>query len=249
MMSSPSSEDRASSVASDFSDESNASEPEGPHEWSAFEIRVLVTLIMKGEHNRFKGNSQGLADRFNAAMNPNPEGNEARAKQRKKDGSKFKVKLYRNVPADEVQAMLDRIMDKKKVAVNFSDQDLSPALTRRKMRLFSRGDLDFTGTEEEWKEGRKRKAESRRGVMYQKMMMDEAGKETYAEREERYRRRNMVRSGNPKALLKHWRIGTKFWEGKFARLLFGKRPTPFCLLLTGPPCALWSVQTPMRTST
>lgn len=154
-------------------------------------------------------------------MNPNPVAAAARARQRKKNGHRFDTKPYRDRSADDVAAMLQRLLDKKRGAVVTCER--GPALlTRKRMRLFRRGGLDFDGSLKKWNEGGRKEAATRRArAMRAKMLADKAGvEEAVEEHEERMRRRDMLRTGNARSLMHHWNIGTRFWEGKFLLFCF-----------------------------
>lgn len=176
-------------------------EPCAPWKWNHFEVRTLVCLIIKGEHKASK-DPLDLTDKLNQALNPASSGNQPA--------------YSRDVPHAEVQAMLKRILSKKSHAVDLSDRDSTATVTRTKLNAFMRN-LGFEGSEKEWKQGRKQRVKvetQKRLVRY--MVRKQGGRPSPRSREERDRRRMLLREPRARRLLHGWGIGASFWEdGKY----------------------------------
>ncbi|KAH8782939.1 hypothetical protein F5883DRAFT_679769 [Diaporthe sp. PMI_573] len=165
--------------------------------WNHFEVRTLVCLIIKGEHKVSK-DPMDLTDKLNHALNPASSGGQPA--------------YSRDVPHAEVQAMLKRILSKKLHAVDLSERDYSAPVTRTKLNAFMRN-LGFDGSKDEWDRGRKKhvRAETeKRLVRY--MIRKEGGRPSPRSREERDRRRMLLREPRARRLLRGWGIGASFWE-------------------------------------
>lgn len=179
-------------------------EPQAPWKWNHFEVRTLVCLIIKGEHKASK-DPLDLTDKLNHALNPASSGNQPA--------------YSRDVPHSEVQAMLKRILSKKSHAVDLSDRDCTATVTRTKLNAFMRN-LGFDGGEKEWKQGRKQRVKvetQKRLVRY--MVRKEGGRPSPRSREERDRRRMLLREPRARRLLRGWSIGASFWEDGESLLL------------------------------
>lgn len=177
------------------------------HKWDNFEVRTLICLIIKGEHRISPDDPMYLADRLNNALNP------------ERATTDTAEKIYgADIPMQDVQAMLRRIMSKKKHAIDISDRHKSNVVTKRKIAAFMRGLEYFDGSEEEWKVGGRRdrmlveRAKMRRRMMVRK----EGGKLSPQEQEDRDRRLAMLRSPRAQRLLVGWGIGASFWEGEWS---------------------------------
>lgn len=184
-----------------YSPSYDSPEPEAPRtfwKWNHFEVRTLVCLIIKGEHKISK-DPMDLTDKLNRALNPASSGTQPA--------------YSRDIPHAEVQAMLKRILSKKSHAVALSDRNYSAPVTRAKINAFMRN-LDFDGSMDEWKEGgRKEKVRvqtQKRLVRF--MIRKEGGRPSPRSRDERDRRRLLLRDPRAKRLLRGWAIGASFWE-------------------------------------
>lgn len=168
------------------------------YKWNHFEVRTLVCLIIKGDHLNRK-DPMHIADKLNMALNP---------------GSSRKNPEYdRDIPHDEVQHMLNRILSKKMHALDVSERDFRPTITRTKVNAFVRS-LGFDGSKEEWVTGRKdiiRVEGEKRQRRY--MERKEGVKLSPRASDERARRNMMIRSPRAARLLYGWSIGASFWEG------------------------------------
>lgn len=180
------------------------SAPQKAHKWDNFEVRTLICLIIKGEHRIFPDDPMYLTDRLNNALNP------------ERATTETAKKIYgSDIPMQDVQAMLKRILSKKKHAIDLSDRHRSNVITKRKITAFMRG-LDFDGSEEEWKVGGRRDKMAVEGAKMRRRMMlrKEGGKLSSPEREDQDRRLAMLRSPRAQRLLVGWGIGASFWEGE-----------------------------------
>ncbi|POS73373.1 hypothetical protein DHEL01_v208223 [Diaporthe helianthi] len=176
-------------------------EPDEPHaqwKWNHFEVRTLVCLIIKGEHRASK-DPMNLTDKLNHALNPASTGGQA--------------DYSRDVPHAEVQAMMKRILSKKWHAVDLSSRDYSGTLvTRTKVNAFMRN-LDFKGSKNEWVMGRKKDMQFETQKRLERYMVrKEGGRPSPRSREERDRRRMLLREPRARRLLHGWGIGASFWE-------------------------------------
>jgi Arc/MetJ family transcription regulator len=179
--------------------------------WNHFEVRTLVCLIIKGEHKVSK-DPMDLTDKLNHALNPASSGGQPA--------------YSRDVPHAEVQAMLKRILSKKLHAVDLSERDYSAPVTRTKLNAFMRN-LGFDGSKDEWDRGRKKhvRAETeKRLVRY--MIRKEGGRPSPRSREERDRRRMLLREPRARRLLRGWGIGASFWEDGEYLLVLHLIPRP-----------------------
>lgn len=183
-----------------YSPSYDSPEPEAPRtlwKWNHFEVRTLVCLIIKGEHKISK-DPLDLTDKLNRALNPASSGTEPA--------------YTRDIPHAEVQAMLKRILSKKSHAVELSDRNYSVPVTRTKINAFMRN-LDFNGSKDEWEAGRNDvvKAETQKRLV-RFMIRKEGGRPSPRSRDERDRRRMLLRNPRAKRLLRGWGIGASFWE-------------------------------------
>lgn len=191
-----------------YSPSYDSPEPEAPRtfwKWNHFEVRTLVCLIIKGEHKITK-DPMDLTDKLNRALNPASSGTQPA--------------YSRDVPHAEVQAMLKRILSKKSHAVDLSDRNYSAPVTRAKINAFMRN-LDFDGSKVEWEEGRDevvRVQTQKRLVRF--MVRKEGGRRSPRSRDERDRRRMLLRDPRAKRLLRGWGIGASFWEDGKCSLSF-----------------------------
>lgn len=108
--------------------------------------------------------------------------------------------------------MLQRILSKKKHAVNLSDRHRTRIVTRSKVNAFMRS-LDFEGSEAEWAVlGKKEEVNLER--MGMRMKLDEEKNESQSQREEKEKRLDRM-SPRELRLLAGWGIGPTFWDGMF----------------------------------
>lgn len=177
------------------------------HKWNHFEVRTLVCLIIKGEHLK-SDDPLHIADQLNMALNP--------ASTRKKPN------YNRDIPHDDIQNMLRRILTKKMHAVDVAERDSRPTVTRAKVNAFMRS-LGFDGSKDEWTTGRNEKMNvegEKRQRRY--MARKEGNRLSPRAHDERHRRRMMVRGPRARRLLRGWGIGASFWEeGKSSPLRKG----------------------------
>lgn len=172
--------------------------PSYKYKWNHFEVRALVCLIIKGEHLK-TDDPMHVSDKLNMALNP--------ASMRKKPD------YDRDIPHYEVQHMLKRILDKKLHAVDVSERDFRPTVTRTKLNAFMRS-LGFDGSEDEWVTGRKEKMELEGEERQRRFMIRKEGMGMSPKaRRERDRRRLMMRDPRARRLLQGWGMGASFWEG------------------------------------
>lgn len=187
-----------------YSPSYDSPEPEAPrtsyHKWNHFEVRTLVCLIIKGEHKVSK-DPMDMTDKLNRALNPG--------------SSRSKPAYTRDIPHEEVQKMLRRILSKKLHAVDLAERNYQTPVTRAKVNAFMRN-LGFDGSEEEWKLGRKEevKVENEQKLL-RFMIRKEGGRPSPRSRDERHRRRMLLREPRAKRLLRGWSIGASFWEGMY----------------------------------
>lgn len=190
----------------EYSPSYDSPEPEEAQwEWNHFEVRTLVCLIIKGEH-RVSKDPMYLTDKLNKALNPASIGRQA--------------DYSRDVPHTEVQAMLKRILSKKSHAVDLCSRDFSGTpVTRTKVNAFMRN-LDFDGSKVEWVKGRKKKMYVETQKRLERYMARKEGSRPNPRaREERDRRRMLLREPRAQRLLHGWGIGASFWEdGKYSLL-------------------------------
>ncbi|KAG8165898.1 hypothetical protein KVR01_004450 [Diaporthe batatas] len=179
-------------------DSAESDEAHGPWKWNHFEVRTLVCLIIKGEHKVSK-DPMHLTDKLNQALNPGSAGRNA--------------DYSRDVPLGEVQAMLKRILSKKSHAVDLCSRDYSGTpVTRAKVNAFMRN-LDFDGSKMEWVNGRKMKMHFETKKRLERYMVrKDGGRLSPRPREERDRRRMLLREPRARRLLNGWGIGASFWE-------------------------------------
>ncbi|KAK7712550.1 hypothetical protein SLS64_004934 [Diaporthe eres] len=183
-----------------YSPSYDSPEPEAPRtvwKWNHFEVRTLVCLIIKGEHKISK-DPMDLTDKLNRALNP--------------ASSATQPAYSRDIPHAEVQAMLKRILSKKSHAVDLSDRNYSAPVTRAKLNAFMRN-FDFDGSKDEWKAGRGKvvRVETQKRLV-RFMIRKEGGRPSPRSRDERDRRRMLLRDPTAKRLLRGWGIGASFWE-------------------------------------
>lgn len=165
--------------------------------WNHFEVRTLVCLIIKGEHKVSK-DPMHLTDKLNRALNP--------------ASSSSQPAYSRDIPHADVQDMLKRMLSKKAHAVDFSERNYSSPVTRAKVNAFMRN-LGFDGSKVEWEAGRDEKVRvqnQRRLVRF--MIRKEGGRPSPRSRDERDRRRMLLREPRARRLLHGWGIGASFWE-------------------------------------
>jgi len=177
-------------------------------------MRTLFTLIIKGEHQDRDGLLPNIdfATKLNKALNPVDP---AKSK-------KTPEQLYaRDIPAREVGAMLRRVLDKKRHAVDVVLRSDARAVTRRQLRAFTR-QLDFRGDAEEWALTDRRAHERReREELRRRADKRKDGRRMTPEREEENREnKEDLEDHHTRRLLQGWGIGRSFWEGEFSLLLF-----------------------------
>ncbi|ROW12539.1 hypothetical protein VMCG_00191 [Cytospora schulzeri] len=186
-----------SSASSQDSRQVDDSPRPSTHKWNHFEVRTLVCLIIKGEHLT-SDDPMHIADLLNMALNPNPSRNNS--------------SYRRDIPHDDIQHMLKRILSKKMHAVDVAERDTRPSVTRTKVNAFMRN-LGFDGTKDEWMTGRK---ETMQVVGEKRQRRFMARKEHIAlsprTYDERHRRKMMIREPRARRLLHGWGIGASFWE-------------------------------------
>ncbi|KAI3394151.1 hypothetical protein diail_3161 [Diaporthe ilicicola] len=187
-----------------YSPSYDSPEPEAPrtlpHNWNHFEVRTLVCLIINGEHKVSK-DPMHITDKLNRALNPASSGT--------------KPAYGRDIPHDDVQAMLKQMLFKKMHAVDLAERNWQTPVTRAKVNAFMRN-LSFDGGEAEWKSGRKRQVKienQQRTTRY--MIRKGGGRLTPRSRDERDRRRMLLREPRARRLLRGWGIGASFWQGGF----------------------------------
>ncbi|KAL1866207.1 hypothetical protein Daus18300_006871 [Diaporthe australafricana] len=185
-----------------YSPSYDSPEPEGPrtppHKWNHFEVRALVCLIIKGEH-RVSKDPMYITDILNRALNPASSGK--------------KPAYNRDIPHDEVQEMLKRILLKKMHAVDVSERNVRSQVTRVKVNAFMRN-LGFDGSKEEWKSGRAKEARVENQKRLTRYMIRKEGRRpSPRSQDETGRRRMLLREPRAKRLLRGWGIGASFWEG------------------------------------
>ncbi|KAF3770225.1 hypothetical protein M406DRAFT_66647 [Cryphonectria parasitica EP155] len=173
-----------------------------PHEWTAFEIRTLICLIIKGEHE-ISPEPIDFATKLNKALNP-----------RQADKETVQEHFNRDIPVYDVQEMLQRILSKKKHAVDVSERHPTTVVTKAKIQAFVRS-LDFDGSEEEWDVmGRKERAVVERSKMRARLETEKKGGElSPCHQDEKSRRRAVIEDDpNAQRLLAAWGMGSSFWE-------------------------------------
>lgn len=174
-----------------------------PHKWQSFEVRTLICLIIKGEHLDSE-DPMDIADKLNNALNPGSA------------TTQTAESIYgADIPVVDVNAMLQRILRKKRHAVDLSRRHPSAIVTKSKVAAFMRG-LDFTGSEDEWiAEERREKGGVERAMMRRRLLARKEGTmASRSELEDKNLRPNMLRSPRAQRLLVAWGIGGSFWEGK-----------------------------------
>ena len=159
-----------------------------------------------------------LTDKLNRALNP--------------ASSATQPAYSRDIPHADVQDILKRMLCKKAHAVGFSERNYSSPVTRAKVNAFMRN-LGFDGSKDEWNAGRNeedRVENQRRLVRF--MIRKEGGRPSPRSRDERDRRRRLLREPRARRLLHGWGIGASFWEdGEY------------------PPCSLFLLRSPSTTYT
>lgn len=183
-----------------------APDPSGEYKWNSFEIRTLVCLIIKGAHYDRKGpvDPMDFADKLNKALNPVKATNE-----------RSKALFDRDIPVNEVQKMLRRILAKKRHAVDVVQRDPAAAITKRQVNVFMR-QLDFDGGQEEWLEGHRReKVMAERSEMRRQLNKRKDGRPISQERwQDNQERLRDIQSPRAQKLLSNWSIGRTFFEGE-----------------------------------
>lgn len=186
----------------------STSSSSGPgHKWTSFEVRTLITLIIKGEH-RVCEDPTYFTDRLNSIVNP------ARVSSTtgRSDGARTVVvhDHRRDIPHAEAQKMLDAVVAKKKHAVDMSERFPTNTLTREKMRAFSRRRLTFAAAAAEDDEMHK---------------MTEREEKNHVEKIQRLLRRmqremtgmkgvSPLLTRRERSLLLNWGIGPDFFHGE-----------------------------------
>lgn len=184
------------------------------HKWTSFEVRTLLCLIIKGEHHG--SDPIDVADKLNTALN----GPEPPTKKRKKRGAATdtivvaKTNYDRDIPVADVQAMLARILAKKKHAVDLCARDPSRLVTTKKMRALTRQGLDFGGGDDEWRAGGRREEAAAAAAAERARRSRRCGGYPDEDKDESNRRREMVESPRARMLLVDWGMGASFWEDK-----------------------------------
>ncbi|KUI58818.1 hypothetical protein VP1G_06078 [Cytospora mali] len=186
-----------SSASSQDTDQVDGPPRPSTHKWNHFEVRALICLVIKGEHLT-TDDPMHIADKLNMALNP--------------ASSRRNPNYNRDIPHDEIQHMLKRILDKKMHAVDVSDRDTRPTITRTKVNAFMRS-LGFDGSKDEWMMGRKEKMNMEGEKRQRRYTARKEGAESPRALDERHRRRMMIRGPRARRLLRGWGIGASFWEG------------------------------------
>lgn len=195
--------------------DSDYGDNEFEHQWNSFEIRTLFCLIIKGEHQDRNGllAPLDLASKLNKALNPEPlAGSKVSAE---KEAQRF----ARDIPPYEVAAMLRRVLDKKRHAVDVVSRCPARTVTRRQLVAFTR-QLDFRGDEEEWALTNRREHVQRVDrVLRYREEKEKDGRRMSPERVADNRERlEEVEDDRAQRLLKDWGIGHEFYEGEFLLL-------------------------------
>lgn len=201
---------------------------QAPHKWTSFEVRTLVCLIIKGEHlvaragaratdhtdRADRDGTMDLADKLNTALHPGD--------------------AARDIPVADVEAMLRRVLARRRHAVDLCRRDGTDAVTKKKINAFMRA-LDFDGGDEEWTVGGRRVAAAAErpaalGRLMTRAAREEEGRgeagvfgagppdppgESEDEREDREARLEMIEDPRAYRLLVDWGMGATFWEGEF----------------------------------
>ncbi|KAI0128416.1 hypothetical protein BJ170DRAFT_682209 [Xylariales sp. AK1849] len=171
--------------------------PTKAHEWTPFELNIVLALICKGEHTRL--NSLQFATKVNEALNGNSVG------------------AYDNdIPVGDVEDLLRAVEKNKKGALAFIERQPHPhVLTRTKRRVFERN-LPFDGSLAEWVGGR------REEVRRMKEMMPRGTQQTFTNAQgvqiERWVPQDSDEAGNSAmpAQTDTWTAGDRFidWTNK-----------------------------------
>lgn len=192
------------------------SQSQAPHKWTSFEVRTLVCLIIKGEHlvarateRADRDSTMDLADKLNTALHPGD--------------------AARDIPVADVEAMLRRVLARRRHAVDLCRRDGTDAVTKKKINAFMRA-LDFDGGDDEWTVGGRRTAvAAERPAALARLMAraarEEEGRagaggppappgESEDEREDREARLEMIEDPRAYRLLADWGMGATFWEGE-----------------------------------
>ncbi|KAJ4391748.1 hypothetical protein N0V93_005368 [Gnomoniopsis smithogilvyi] len=184
----------------------SASDTSSEYKWNSFEIRTLICLIIKGAHYDSKGpvDPMDFADMLNKALNPV-----------KATTERSKALFDRDIPVDDVQKMLRRILAKKSHAIDVVLRDPAVAITKRQVNAFMR-QLDFDGGENEWlDEHRREKVMVERAEMRRQLEKRTEGRPMSQERWEHGQERlRDVQSPRAQRLLSNWGIGRTFFEGE-----------------------------------
>lgn len=177
-----------------------------PHKWTSFEVRTLVCLIIKGEH-RASSDPIGLADKLNTALHP-PKRAEGENSPPTDTATATTQTHNRDIPVSDVGAMLERILAKKKHAVDLCGRDPSGLVTKKKINAFMRG-LDFNGGHREEAAAERAMARARLWARGERRVVPSPREE-----DEDHRRREMIESPRAHKLLVDWGMGASFWGGR-----------------------------------
>lgn len=192
-MSSTSTTTTAPSPMSSFSVESC-------HKWTSFEVRTLISLIIKGEH-RVSKDPTYLTDRLNGIVNPARTTTITTINDLGTTNTKT-VTAHddgREIRHAEVQKMIHTIMAKKKHAVDISERHPTNVLTRKKMRAFVRTPSSSSSAA----------AAALVGAGY-------AAKKGHEKMvQERKRIKKAMRNPRERNLLLNWGMTPSFFDGKY----------------------------------
>lgn len=185
---------------------SSACDASSKHKWDSFEIRTLICLIIKGAHRNSKGpvDPMDFADKLNKALNPVQTSTRS-----------AKVLFDRDIPVDDVQEMLQRILARKSHAVDVVQRNPAASITKRQVNAFIR-QLDFDGGESEWLDDFKReKVMAERAEMRRQLDKRREGRPMSQERwENNQERLQDIHSPRAHRLLSNWGMGKTFFQGE-----------------------------------
>lgn len=145
-----------------------------------------------------------FADKLNKALNPV-----------KNTTERARALFDRDIPVNDVQKMLRRILAKKRHAIDVVERDPAAAITKRQVNAFMR-QLDFDGGEEEWVIGHRReKVMAERLEMRRQLNKRKDGRPISQERwQDNQERLRDIQSPRAQRLLSNWSIGRTFFEGE-----------------------------------
>lgn len=145
-----------------------------------------------------------FADKLNRALNPVKGVTE-----------RSKALFDRDIPVDDVQKMLRRILAKKRHAVDVAQRNPAATITKRQVNAFMR-QLGFDGGENEWlDEHRRDKVMVERAEMRRQLNQRKEGRPMSRERWEASQERlRDIQSPRAQRLLSDWGMGRTFFEGE-----------------------------------